>query len=150
MKMISLPEIAPTSVSHDPDISKCIMIGPDEVRGLTQFACAVIRPGQATQPHSHRDMVEVFFVADGSGRLEVNGEAHPLKPGDCLRIDPGETHCLAAGAGDRLEIIYFGIAAAAEASEPPMPRVGMRPNSRGFEGEQPPARPHDSPVPVAV
>jgi len=54
-------------------------------------------------------MTEVVFIARGEGRVIVDGHAHPVGPGVCLRIDPGETHVVEAGPAGSLELLYFGV-----------------------------------------
>ena len=94
MKIVTLDSVPPEELSHDPAILKQPLLRSGEAPGLTQFARSEIPAGAATSPHAHADMTEVFFVLSGFGRAVVDGRAHGLGPGACIRIDPGETHVL--------------------------------------------------------
>lgn len=112
MKLVTLDSVRPEGLSHDPAILKQPLLRSGEVPGLTQFARSEIPAGRATSPHAHAEMTEVFLVASGFGRAVVEGRSHPLGPGTCIRIDPGETHVLEAGPDGPLELFYFGIVGA--------------------------------------
>ncbi len=46
--------------------------------------------------HYHADTTEVYYVLDGTGRMELNGEWFEVKPGSVIRIDAGTRHRLVA------------------------------------------------------
>jgi mannose-6-phosphate isomerase-like protein (cupin superfamily) len=110
VKRVELDAIPPEALSHDAAIFKQPLLRTGDAPGLTQFARSTIPAGRATFPHAHPDMTEVFFVLAGFGRAVVDGREHPLGPGTCLRIDPGETHAIGAGEEGPLELLYFGLA----------------------------------------
>jgi len=65
-------------------------------------------PGQRTHDHdgpdgsdrhTHEDC-EVFVILQGRGRMEVDGEHHPIATGDVIVIEPGEDHHLIADPDD--------------------------------------------------
>ena len=43
-------------------------------------------------PHYHREVDEVIYGLMGTLTGRVNGEAHEIRAGDCLRILPGAVH----------------------------------------------------------
>ncbi len=49
-------------------------------------------PGRASLKHYHPEAEESYTILSGTGRLEVNGEAVPLGPGQCAVIPAGMTH----------------------------------------------------------
>jgi mannose-6-phosphate isomerase-like protein (cupin superfamily) len=61
--------------------------GPD----ATQFV-GEIPPGRAPE-HSHA-YDEVVLVLSGSGVVHLSGDGHPLRPGTCVHLPPGQPHCL--------------------------------------------------------
>jgi quercetin dioxygenase-like cupin family protein len=61
------------------------------------LAEAMLAPGQATERHYHRLSEEIYLVVEGGGRLEVDGEARDVGPGDAILIPPGSWHELTAG-----------------------------------------------------
>lgn len=56
-----------------------------------------------SQLHHHERLTEVYYVLEGEGRLEVDGEEVPLAPGVCVLIRPGCRH----RARGRLRLLNF-------------------------------------------
>ena len=46
--------------------------------------------------HYHADTTEVYYVLEGTGRMELNGEWVDVKPGSVIQIDAGTRHRLIA------------------------------------------------------
>ena len=53
------------------------------------LAEATLEPGQETQRHYHRKAEEIYFLLEGSGEMEVDGDRAPVSPGDAVLIPPG-------------------------------------------------------------
>ncbi|MBI4171509.1 MAG: cupin domain-containing protein [Actinobacteria bacterium] len=73
-----------------------------EVRELMQaakqsLAEATVAPGQATERHHHAASEEIYYVLEGSGELELNGERHAVGAGDAVLIPPGARHSFTGG-----------------------------------------------------
>ena len=64
------------------------------------LAEATLAPGQATQRHYHRASEEIYFVLDGDGEMELDGERRAVSAGDAVAIPAGAWHELRA-EGDR-------------------------------------------------
>ena len=54
----------------------------------------VLAPGESPPLHVHHDMEQIFYVIEGTGRLQAGEppEAHDVKPGDLVRIPPHTFH----------------------------------------------------------
>lgn len=82
---------------HDADAQRLgpyrieTLIQPHEERGGTAYRVRV-EPHQRTSVSYHKIAEELYFVLAGRGVAILNGDAHPLKPGDFLRLPPGTTH----------------------------------------------------------
>jgi len=61
------------------------------------LAEATLAPGRATERHYHRDSEEIYFLLDGGGVLEIDGESREVGAGDAILIPPGARHTLRAG-----------------------------------------------------
>ncbi|MBW1784939.1 MAG: cupin domain-containing protein, partial [Deltaproteobacteria bacterium] len=57
------------------------------------LAIASLKPGKEIEAHVD-PMEEIYFVLSGSGEMRVDGEAHPVKPGDAVWIPTGSSHAL--------------------------------------------------------
>ena len=50
-------------------------------------------PAQATTtPHYHPLTEEIYFILEGTGRMELAGEQRDVGPGDAVAIPPGQVH----------------------------------------------------------
>jgi mannose-6-phosphate isomerase-like protein (cupin superfamily) len=47
--------------------------------------------------HYHKRLTETYYVLEGEGRIELNGELHPIRPGTAVMIRPGTRHRAVAG-----------------------------------------------------
>jgi mannose-6-phosphate isomerase-like protein (cupin superfamily) len=73
------------------------VIGPRTTRpGAQSLAEAVLQPGQATQRHYHATSEEIYFLLEGSGEMEVDGERAHVEAGDAILIPPGAWHQIRA------------------------------------------------------
>lgn len=73
-----------------------------EIRELMQaanqsLAEATVAPGQATERHYHAASEELYYVLEGSGELELDGERRAVGPGDAVLIPPGARHSFTGG-----------------------------------------------------
>lgn len=111
MKKVSLDELPHEGVSHDPAISKRVMLRRGDVPHVTTFARATLLPSQTAHAHEHPDMYEVFFAERGEGKITVDGVPHRFAPGVCVVVEPGERHEVTNDSDAELVLSYFGIAA---------------------------------------
>lgn len=42
--------------------------------------------------HYHKRMTELYYVLEGEGVMELDGDEHPIKPGSAIMIKPGCRH----------------------------------------------------------
>jgi mannose-6-phosphate isomerase-like protein (cupin superfamily) len=57
--------------------------------------------------HYHQRLTEIYYILEGAGEMELDGERHPLRPGDAVLIKPGCRH----RAIGRLKVINVAIPA---------------------------------------
>ena len=60
------------------------------------LAEATVPVGQPTQRHWHRESEEFYYILEGHGTMEIDGEMHPVGPGDGILIPPGAWHQITA------------------------------------------------------
>jgi mannose-6-phosphate isomerase-like protein (cupin superfamily) len=65
------------------------------------LAEATLPAGGSTQRHFHKVSEEFYFVLEGSGQMEVDGEEREIGPGDAVLIPPGAWHSLRSLSGMR-------------------------------------------------
>ncbi len=61
------------------------------------LAEASLPPGGATQRHYHRLSEEFYFILEGDGIMEIDGEEQPVGQGDAILIPPGAWHQIRTG-----------------------------------------------------
>lgn len=59
--------------------------------------------------HYHRQTTEVYYILEGSGKMELNGDWHDVGPGTVIWIEPGTRHRVVSDAG--LKTIVFAVPA---------------------------------------
>ena len=65
--------------------------------------------------HYHRETTEVYYILEGTGKIELNGQWHAVEPGLTIWIEPGTRHRVVSEAG--IKTIVFGIPAFNPADE---------------------------------
>jgi quercetin dioxygenase-like cupin family protein len=109
MKIVSLSEIPKEGVSHDPAVTKQVMLRNGDLPHLTNFSQATFAPGQTVTAHTHKDMAEVFLVESGEGVIIIDGQVRPLSAGVCAVVEAGETHELQNTGTRPMVVTYFGL-----------------------------------------
>src|SRR4051794_591890 len=56
------------------------------------LAEATVSVGAATQRHYHRAAEEFYFILEGRGEMEIDGEQRTVGPGDAILIPRGAWH----------------------------------------------------------
>jgi mannose-6-phosphate isomerase-like protein (cupin superfamily) len=60
------------------------------------LAEATVPAGEATQRHHHRMSEEIYFLLEGEGEMEVDGERRYVGAGDAVLIPAGAWHEITA------------------------------------------------------
>ena len=72
---------------------------------LTLAAC-----GSSTGPSKLTDISEIYYVLAGAGKVTVNDETAPIKKGDAIPVDMGETKYFVQTGSEPLEMYAVGVA----------------------------------------
>ena len=59
----------------------------------------------STQRHHHRQSEELYFILEGKGMMEVNGEMRQVSPGDGILIPAGAWHQIRASETAPLQFL---------------------------------------------
>jgi mannose-6-phosphate isomerase-like protein (cupin superfamily) len=65
--------------------------------------------------HYHRETTEVYYILEGTGKIELNNDWHAIEPGTVIWIEPGTRHRVVSEAG--ISTIVFGLPAFNPADE---------------------------------
>lgn len=66
------------------------------------------------EPHLHRTVTEIYLVACGTSRLQVDGKTMELFAGDMVVVEPGETHAFLGSSTDYLHFVIHAPSLSAE------------------------------------
>lgn len=58
------------------------------------LAEARLAPGQSTTPHYHPVVEEIYYILQGTGRMQIGNEVTEVGPGDAIAIPPGAIHTI--------------------------------------------------------
>ena len=60
---------------------------PDRVASLH-----IVEISVEARSHYHKRMTEIYYILEGTGEIELDGERHAVRPGDAILIKPGCRH----------------------------------------------------------
>ncbi len=87
MEIRSLSEAEPFTTKDGSTIRELLGLPTSSARNQS-LAEATLPPGGATQRHHHRETEEIYYVVEGSGEMEIDGERARVAPGDAVLIPP--------------------------------------------------------------
>src|SRR4051812_46844906 len=75
-----------------------------EIRELLAYRNSCIRkqslaearlpPGACTTPHYHPQTEEIYYLLEGTGRMQIDEDVRDVQPGDAIAIPPGAVHTI--------------------------------------------------------
>lgn len=69
------------------------------------LAEAVVPAGGATERHYHKLSEEFYFLLEGAGSMEIDGDTREVVPGDAILIPAGAWHQITASTGGDLRFL---------------------------------------------
>ncbi len=95
MHVRALDQAEPFTTADGSTIRELLGIPTAPVRNQS-LAEATLARGQATERHYHAKSEEIYYVVEGVGAIELDGERGTLRPGDAVLIPPGAWHRIRA------------------------------------------------------
>ena len=68
--------------------SKRAFVAPDN----SVASMHVVEISETSRVHYHKKMTEIYYVLEGKGYFELDGESVPVSPGSAVLIKPGCRH----------------------------------------------------------
>jgi mannose-6-phosphate isomerase-like protein (cupin superfamily) len=84
---ISRPSELPPAQCPCGESRRAFVDDPDGVASLH-----VTNISADAQTHYHKRLTEIYYILEGTGEMELDGERHPVRPGDAILIKPGCRH----------------------------------------------------------
>ena len=114
--VLHLDELTPGEARNNPPISR-LMFFSDFAGGHLVGASMATHPyGVACGRHTHRGAVEMFFVLEGQGIVEVGPAMHEVRTGSLIVVPPGVAHNV-IGVSDQPALQLFYVLALAPGHE---------------------------------
>ncbi len=105
-KVFHVDDIVELASTHDGRRKKILLNATNTGAGLLVDIVAYA-PGGTSPLHSHRAIDHFFFVLSGRGRIEINGQAHPLRSGSVVWIAADDPHKVFADADSGLTFLEY-------------------------------------------
>lgn len=90
-RKVSIEE-CPQFVTKDTSRIREILAPRNSILRTQSLAEAVVPAGGATAEHFHATSEEIYYIIDGVGEMQVEGEVFPVQAGDAIALLPGEKH----------------------------------------------------------
>ncbi len=104
MEIRSLASATPFTTKDGSTIRSLLDLGTAPVRKQS-LAEATVAAGAATERHYHRDSEEIYYVVEGEGEFELDGERAVVRAGDAMLIPPGAWHQIRASEAGPLRFL---------------------------------------------
>jgi mannose-6-phosphate isomerase-like protein (cupin superfamily) len=88
-------EAVPFTTADGSTIRSLLDLSVAPVRNQS-LAEAELAPGAATTRHFHKASEELYYLLDGTGLMELDGDTRAVGPGDAILIPPGAWHQITA------------------------------------------------------
>ncbi len=100
MNVINLASQKPFTTKDGSQIRSILDLSNSPVKNQS-LAEAILPAGGATDRHYHRQSEEFYFLLEGEGLMEINGEVRPVSVGDGILIPAGAWHQISTALGVR-------------------------------------------------
>jgi mannose-6-phosphate isomerase-like protein (cupin superfamily) len=83
------------------------LLHPSRERAALPYsiAHAVLKPGKASLPHRLKESSEVYYILEGYGVINVDGEEAEVKVGQAIYIPPGSWQHIQNAGSTNLEFL---------------------------------------------
>lgn len=79
-----------------------LSVAPVQHQSLAE---ATIEAGTGTVRHHHRIAEEIYYLLEGEGTMELDGEVREVRAGDAILIPPGAWHQITASAAGAIRLL---------------------------------------------
>ena len=97
----------PSLDNESDDRSKTVLVNRDLVPDAGELLVDVVTygPGVSVKEHYHEGTAHFFYVLEGEGVIEIEGEETPLRKGSVAWIGEGDRHRLFAREGEGMRVL---------------------------------------------
>jgi mannose-6-phosphate isomerase-like protein (cupin superfamily) len=104
MDVINIDHVEPFVTKDGSEIRELLAHRNSCIRNQS-LAEARVPAGIGTAAHHHPATEEIYYVLEGTGRMEIAGQQRDVGPGDAIAIPPGQTHQITNIGSTRLRFL---------------------------------------------
>jgi len=93
MDVKNLNDVVPFITKDGSEIRELLAHRNSAIRNQS-LAEARLPAGASTQEHYHPRAEEIYYITQGKGRIQIEGESREVHAGDAIAILPGKKHKL--------------------------------------------------------
>ena len=83
-----------TMPAHYDAHSKLLITPQDHATSRFDFRISSYQPKGYVAPHSHKVQEQIYYILEGEGLMEIDGDRHVVRPHDHIFIPPGMEHAI--------------------------------------------------------
>lgn len=91
MDIVNIDRVEPFITKDGSEIRELLAHRNSCIRNQS-LAEARVPVGASTAAHHHPVAEEIYYILQGTGRMEIAGRQQEVGPGDAIAIPPGQTH----------------------------------------------------------
>jgi mannose-6-phosphate isomerase-like protein (cupin superfamily) len=91
MDVVNLANVEPFTTKDGSEIRELLASRNSVIRNQS-LAEARLPPGASTTPHFHPRTEEIYYIVEGTGRMQIADEFRDVGPGDAVAIPPAARH----------------------------------------------------------
>lgn len=79
----------------------------EKTAGATKisFAKLIIKPGEKSRPHYHKNTEEIYYILSGTGKIIIDHESLNIRPGHAILLPLGSHHQIINTGADDLTFV---------------------------------------------
>lgn len=91
MDVVNIAEVEPFTTKDGSEIRELLAHRNSQIRNQS-LAEARLPVGARTMRHRHPQTEEIYYILEGRGEMELDGQRRLVQPGDAIAIPPGVPH----------------------------------------------------------
>lgn len=101
-----ITEVFPNRFGGNGELRMTKLLDMDQLQGKGRlFARNSLQPGSSLGWHEHKGDIEAYYIIAGEGTFDDNGTKVPVKTGDVMYTNNGESHSIENTGTENLEFI---------------------------------------------
>ena len=104
MDVRSIHEVPAFTTKDGSEIRELLAHRNSVIRNQT-LAEARLPPGKSSTPHYHVRTEEIYYILEGTGRMQIGQSVRGVVAGDAIAIPPGSVHQISNTGPDTLKFL---------------------------------------------